>query len=116
MNLEQTKWKYLKLLYPFVLFPCLALIYMPVNSMVILPLLKCGCPYENAAGDLVTRYFSANHFTLVYFVLLSLLSVGVALYVNKFIYRRGFKILYCLFVGIAVVAMFIYFYPMLLWR
>ena len=64
----------IKLSAPLLAFPILFLPYQLLNSAILVDWLGCGCPKVDASGEMIHDYFSANDFTRIFWLVI---TVGV---------------------------------------
>ena len=66
MNTKQTIKTAAALLSPLLLFVVLPTPYSYLNGLVLVKWLGCGCPKFDAAGNMISPDFNANHFTMIF--------------------------------------------------
>lgn len=77
----------IKLIAPLLVFPILFLPYQLLNSAVLVDWLGCGCPKVDASGEMIHDYFSANDFTRIFWLVI---TVGVTV-LSWFLSKNVFK-------------------------
>lgn len=96
----------IKLIAPLLTFPILFLPYQLLNSAVIVKWLGCGCPKVDASGEMIHDYFSANDFTRIFWLVI---TVGVTVFSwfvsKKVLGKNRVRVLYD--AGIFVVSLFV---------
>ena len=99
--------KALRLFWQLLIFPVLFPLYSIFNTLVIVKQLGCGC--TGAA-------FNANHFTLLFWVIVALTIIVISLFqmraIERPLRRFGYLTLITLTSGVTVY----WFYHLMLWR
>ncbi len=99
------------------LFSVLAIPYSFINRRFIVNWLGCGCPFMDESGNMVHDYFSANDFTRLFWVFLSLCVTVIAVVLSKRIIRekKWLRVLYI--IGMFGISLFLsyHFIQMMLW-
>ena len=67
---------------PLLLFAVLFLPYCWLNSAVIVEVFGCGCPQSNDRGEMVYPTFSANDFTMLFWLLVSACVTAMAVFLS----------------------------------
>lgn len=106
------------LLSPLLLFVVLPIPYSYLNRFVLVKWLGCGCPKLDAAGNTISPGFNANHFTMIFWAVVSVGAAVLAFFLSKkFIGNR--KWLRALYVaGILAVSLLIscFIFRMTMWE
>lgn len=71
------------LISPMLLFVVLPYPYSYANSAFFVKWFGCGCPKTNGAGEIVPSGFNANHFTLIFWAVVSVCAAVLALFLSK---------------------------------
>ena len=110
MNTKQTIKTAAALLSPMLLFVVLPYPYSYANSAFFVKWFGCGCPKFDAAGNMISPDFNANHFTMIFWTVVSVCAAVLAFFLSKkFIGNR--KWLRALYVaGILAVSLLISFF------
>lgn len=102
---------------PISLFPFLFTPYYLVNMQFIVDWLGCGCPKEDEFGNVIHSYFSANDFTAVFWIFISVCATAISVFLSKKIFEKMWlRILYI--VGVLAVSLLIshQFCQMMMWK
>lgn len=103
---------------PLLLFAILLVPYSLVNRQFIVDWLGCGCPVTDALGNMKVNYFSANDFTALFWLLVCVCAVAIAVRFSVQIPKEKMwgRVVYVL--GITAVSLLIarQFYYMMQWR
>lgn len=106
------------LISPMLLFVVLPYPYSYANSAFFVKWFGCGCPKIDAAGNMISPDFNANHFTMIFWTVVSVGAVVLAFFLSKkFIGNR--KWLRALYVaGILAVSLLIscFIFRMTMWE
>ena len=70
------------LIAPLLLFALLFAPYNWLNSAVIVEVFGCGCPQSNDRGEMVYPTFSANDFTMLFWLLVSACVTAMAVFLS----------------------------------
>ena len=106
------------LISPMLLFVVLPIPYSYLNGLVLVKWFGCGCPKFDAAGNMISPDFNANHFTMIFWTVVSVGATVLAFFLSKkFIGNR--KWLRALYVaGILAVSLLIscFIFRMTMWE
>ena len=69
-------------------FPSLFLPYQLLNSVVLVDWLGCGCPKVDASGEMIHDYFSANDFTKIFWLVITVGVTVLSWVLSKNIFKR----------------------------
>ena len=107
----------IRLISPILAFPVLYIPYALLNSAVIVDWLGCGCPIMDESGNMVHDYFSANDFTRLFWVFLSLCVTVIAVVLSKRIIRGKKWLRVPYIIGMFGISLFLSypFIQMMLW-
>ena len=90
---------------PLLLFAILLVPYSWLNQSLIVDIFGCGCPKFTETGEVITPDFNANHFTALFWSVISLCATVLAGVLSKRIPKLWLRIVYIL--AIALVALLI---------
>ena len=106
------------LLTPISLFAVLFIPYSLLNQHFIVEWLGCGCPVTDEAGNMVENNFSANDFTALFWLFISICVTVISAFLSKRIPKEKmrFRVLYI--AGMLLISLFItyYFCQMMMWN
>lgn len=106
------------LISPMLLFVVLPYPYSYANSTFFVKWFGCGCPKFDAAGNMISPDFNANHFTMIFWAVVSVGAVVLAFFLSKkFIgNRKWLRALYA--AGILAVSLLIscFIFRMTMWE
>lgn len=118
MNTKQTIKTAAALLSPMLLFVVLPIPYSYLNGLVLVKWFGCGCPKFDAAGNMISPDFNANHFTMIFWTVVSVGATVLAFFLSKkFIgNRKWLRALYA--AGILAVSLLIscFIFRMTMWE
>jgi hypothetical protein len=105
------------LLSPLLLFVILFIPYAWLNGHFIVDWLGCGCPRVDEFGNDVRPALSANGFTALFFLFVSVCVTVIAVFLSQRIPRRKMwlRILYVAGMLLASLLMTAHFYRILMW-
>ena len=83
MNTKQTIKTAAALLSPLLLFVVLPYPYSYANSAFFVKWFGCGCPKIDAAGNMISPDFNANHFTMIFWAVVSVGAAVLAFFLSK---------------------------------
>lgn len=83
MNTKQTIKTAVALLSPMLLFVVLPIPYSYANSAFFVKWFGCGCPKFDAAGNMISPDFNANHFTMIFWAVVSVCAAVLAFFLSK---------------------------------
>lgn len=81
---------------PLLLFAILLIPYSWLNQTVIVDLFGCGCPKFTETGECITPDFNANHFTALFWSVISLCATVIAGFLSKRIHKVWLRAVYIL--------------------
>ena len=70
------------LIMPLLLFAILFIPYSWLNSAVIVDVFGCGCPQVKENGEIVHPSFNANHFTLLFWLFISICVTVISVFIS----------------------------------
>ena len=71
------------LISPMLLFVVLPIPYSYANSAFFVKWFGCGCPKFDAAGNMISPDFNANHFTMIFWAVVSVCAAVLAFFLSK---------------------------------
>ena len=71
------------LISPMLLFVVLPIPYSYANSAFFVKWFGCGCPKFDAAGNMISPDFNANHFTMIFWAIVSVGAGVLAFFLSK---------------------------------
>lgn len=83
MNAKATVKKIAALLSPMLLFAVLPYPYSYANSTFFVKWFGCGCPKTNETGKILPAGFNANHFTIIFWSVVSVCAALLAFFLSK---------------------------------
>ena len=83
MNTKQTIKTAAALLSPMLLFVVLPIPYSYLNGLVFVKWFGCGCPKFDADGNMISPDFNANHFTMIFWAVVSVCAAVLAFFLSK---------------------------------
>ena len=78
----------IKLIAPLLAFPILFLPYQLLNSAVLVDWLGCGCPKVDASSEMIHDYFSANDFTRIFWLVITVGVTVLSWFLSKNVFRE----------------------------
>ena len=106
------------LLAPLLLFVVLLVPYCWANEQFIVDWLGCGCPAIDEFGNVVENKFSANDFTALFWLFISICTTIISVFLSRSIPKEKIwlRVLYA--IGMLLVSLLItyQFYQMMMWE
>ena len=99
---------------PLLLFVVLLVPYSWLKQALIVDIFGCGCPKFTEAGELITPDFNANHFTALFWTVISICAAVLAAILSKRIPLKWLRVVYVIAILLLSLLISGEFYQMLM--
>ena len=86
--------KFLITVAPFIILPVFTLVYLVLDSLLLVDIFGCGC-VPGAQTNMLNIPFNANDLRLTVFFVLTAFLAGLSVFIAKKFENKTVKILYC---------------------